>query len=97
MNTRRLTQAERKVQADQSIAYYKQVAEDGDSSMRLGLYMSVQWRKLLDEPQPDLTELQLFARALEGNGDFHGSQWHYMSLAVKWWVETLKQQGNKLL
>jgi hypothetical protein len=79
-------------EADESIVYYQNFAGNGSPSMWLGLYMSQQWRKLLDEPHPDLEELQLFAKALEGNGDNHGSQWHYLALIVKEWVHRIEKE-----
>ncbi|HEX8550617.1 MAG TPA: hypothetical protein VF681_03575 [Abditibacteriaceae bacterium] len=94
MENRKWTKEEIIKQANESIVYYQQFADNGDSSMWLGLYMSQQWRKLLDERHPDLNELKLFAKALENNGNFHGSQWLHMSIIVKYWVEDIEQEGE---
>ena len=102
MNTPRYTRAKLIKQADEIIAYYQGIIDyqqstnnidNSISSMWLGLYMSKQWRRLLDEPRPDLEELKLFLKALERNGDWHGSQWLNMSLIVMRWLDALEQES----
>ena len=81
--------------ADQIIEYYRLFLTSGHS-FRLGLYMARQWRKYLVEEQHDLDELRMFANALEGGADMHGSGWHDLTLGVKRWLAELEEGGETL-
>lgn len=58
---------------EEAVLYYEDMTvPDGNNSMWLGLFMSRHFQKLINQTDPDLEEVKLFAKALEKNGDIHG-------------------------
>ena len=93
MADHKFTLKDRLEHADRMISYYQTCLSSGHS-FRLGLYMATQWRHYLTEKRQDLSVLRLFANALEGGADMHGTGWADLTSGVKSWLVEL-EEGSK--